>query len=207
LAASKDQKPYSRRKFIKNMTSGVISTGVALHLTKPVQTRAEQKNIPNIVQPGLEKLTFTLNGSMVSTKVKTTDTLVTVLRDIFQLTGTKVVCNQGECGGCTVLLNDKAVYACQMLALDAEGSKVTTIEGLLTGEEVHPLQKAFMEKDGLQCGYCTPGQIMSAYALLIENPEPSKNQILEALSGNLCRCSAYPKIAESVQHAAQQMKA
>jgi len=207
LADSKEQKAYSRRNFIKNMTSGVISTGVAFQLAKPVQATADVKDSSVIVKAGLEKLTFTLNGNMVGTKVKTKTTLVEMLRDTFHLTGTKVICNHGECGGCTVLLDNKAVYACQMLALDVEGKQITTIEGLMDGEKIHPLQQAFMEKDGLQCGFCTPGQIMSAYALLLENPNPSKSQILEALSGNLCRCSAYPKIAESVQYAARQIKA
>jgi aerobic-type carbon monoxide dehydrogenase small subunit (CoxS/CutS family) len=187
------------------MTTGALSTSVALHLVQPVHSKADVKDPAAIDPKGLEKLTFKLNGNMVGTKIKPETTLAEMLRDIFKLTGTKVICNHGECGGCTVLLDNKAVYSCQMLALDVEGKQVLTIEGLLREEKLHPLQQAFIDKDGLQCGFCTPGQIMSAYALLTENPKPSKTQILEALSGNLCRCSAYPKIAESVQLAAQQM--
>jgi aerobic-type carbon monoxide dehydrogenase small subunit (CoxS/CutS family) len=128
-------------------------------------------------------------------------TLAEVLRDRLDLTGTKVCCNQGTCGTCTVLLDDVAVYSCHMLALDAAGHRVTTIEGLMEGEELHPLQKAFVDRDGLQCGYCTPGQVMSAEALLLENPDPTTNEIREAMTGNLCRCGAYPKIIESIEAA------
>jgi aerobic-type carbon monoxide dehydrogenase small subunit (CoxS/CutS family) len=128
-------------------------------------------------------------------------TLAEVLRDRLDLTGTKVCCNQGTCGTCTVLLDDTAVYSCHMLALDAAGHRVTTIEGLMEGEELHPLQKAFVERDGLQCGYCTPGQVMFAQALLLANSDPTTDEIHEAMTGNLCRCGAYPKIIESIKAA------
>ena len=120
------------------------------------------------------------------------------------MSGTKIICNHGECGGCTVLLDDKAVYSCQMLALDVEGKAVTTVEGILKGGELALIQKAFVEKDGFQCGFCTPGQIMSAYALLKKNPNPSKEEVEKGMYGNICRCSAYPNIIDSVQAAAKQ---
>ncbi len=129
--------------------------------------------------------------------------LAELLRHQLKLTGTKIVCNHGECGACTVLLDNKVVYACHMLALDAAGKSVITIEGLLQGEELHPLQKAFVDHDGLQCGFCTPGQIMAAQGLLLKNPHPTREEVLVGMSGNLCRCAAYPHIIESVLAAAQ----
>jgi aerobic-type carbon monoxide dehydrogenase small subunit (CoxS/CutS family) len=128
---------------------------------------------------------------------------VELLRDHLELTGTKIGCNQGECGSCTVLVNGKAVYSCHILALDVAGKNVVTVEGLMKGEELHPVQEAFIEHDGLQCGYCTPGQIMAAQALLLKNPKPDKNEIIEGMSGNICRCAAYPNIIKSVVAAAE----
>jgi aerobic-type carbon monoxide dehydrogenase small subunit (CoxS/CutS family) len=130
-------------------------------------------------------------------------TLAELLRNRLKLTGTKIVCNQGECGGCTVLMNGKAVYSCHMLALDAAGKEITTIEGLMSGEKLHPIQQAFIDHDGLQCGFCTPGQIMAAEEILIKNSKPSKEEILDGMSGNLCRCAAYPNILKSVVAAAE----
>lgn len=132
--------------------------------------------------------------------------MVQVLREKLNLTGTKVVCNQGECGGCTVLLNGKSVYSCHILALDTNGKEVITIEGLMHGEKLHLVQQAFVEHDGLQCGFCTPGQVMAAQALLIKHPEPTEEEITEGMSGNLCRCAAYPNILKSVKAAAAQSK-
>ncbi len=144
---------------------------------------------------------LTVNGEKKTVVTHPDRSLLDVLREDLDLTGTKVCCNQGTCGTCTVLLDDLAVYSCHMLALDAAGHRVTTIEGLMEGEELHPLQKAFVDRDGLQCGYCTPGQVMSARALLLENPDPTTNEIREAMTGNLCRCGAYPKIIESIEAA------
>ncbi|MFC2136494.1 (2Fe-2S)-binding protein [Bacteroidota bacterium] len=147
-----------------------------------------------------------VNGKNLRLMIQPETTLVEILRDKLQLTGTKISCNNGECGGCTVLLDGNAVYSCHMLALDAAGKEVITIEGLMNGEELHPLQQAFIDEDGLQCGFCTPGQIMAAYALLLNNPAPTKDEITEAMSGNLCKCAAYPNIIKSVQKAAVKMK-
>ena len=113
------------------------------------------------------------------------------------------MCNHGECGACTVLLDGKAVYSCHLLALDAAGKEVVTIEGLMDGEKLHPIQEVFIEHDGLQCGFCTPGQIMSAQAIILENPSPGRKEIIKGMSGNLCRCAAYPNILKSAIAAAE----
>lgn len=193
----------SRRSFLKNVGTGVVGSYVI-----PPLLKANAKKLPKEIKDSLKgkvKIKLVVNGVEISRNVKPSATLAEFIRNDLELTGTKVVCNQGECGGCTVLVNGKPVYSCHFLALDADGSEVTTIEGLLDGETLHPIQKAFVDKDGLQCGFCTPGQIMSAYGLLLHNPKPQKKEILEALSGNLCRCGAYPKIVDSVLEASSKL--
>ena len=148
-------------------------------------------------------LKLTVNGRTVRMHIPPSLTLAELLRDRLNLTGTKVVCNHGECGSCTVVLDGRAVYSCHMLALDAAGKEVLTVEGLLEGENLHPLQEAFVKEDGLQCGFCTPGQVMAAFALLRQKPHPSLDDIKEGMAGNLCRCGAYPKIAGSILAAAE----
>ena len=133
-------------------------------------------------------------------------TLLRLLRDILDLTGAKTGCDRGECGACTVVVNEQPVYACQMLALQARGKEVVTVEGLANGDALHPIQRAFLEEDAGQCGYCTPGFVMSAYALLHRNPTPTESQIRDALQGNLCRCNAYGRIIRGVMAAADAMK-
>jgi aerobic-type carbon monoxide dehydrogenase small subunit (CoxS/CutS family) len=139
-------------------------------------------------------------------EVEPRETLLHVLRDRLKLTGTKKVCDRGECGGCTVLLDGAPVYACHFLAIRADGKKITTIEGLAEGKKLHPVQEAFIAKDGFQCGFCTPGFIMSSVALLNANPVPSLEEIKAGLSGNLCRCGNYSKIYESVASVSGQQR-
>ena len=201
---SEDSKPkkISRRKFMNQFGTGVVGT-YALFPALQTDTKttrdktSEERKVP---------LQLKVNGQIVKTAVEPETTLVELLRDELQLTGTKIICNHGQCGGCTVLLNGKAIYSCHMLALDTDGKEVLTIEGLLKGEDLNQIQEAFVEKDGLQCGFCTPGQIMAAYALLLKNPNPSKEEVLNGMSGNLCRCAAYPKIIESVLEAAERIR-
>lgn len=193
-------KEISRRKFIKNLGGGVVGAGVAV---QTLSAKQKKENRPPSISKSAVELSFTVNKKPVRLMVEPETTLVEVLRDKLKLTGTKVVCNHGECGACTVLLDGKAVYSCHMLALDAQGKQITTIEGLLDGEKLHPVQKAFVKEDGLQCGFCTPGQIMAAEAILIKNPKPSEQDIIEGMSGNLCRCSAYPNILKSAVAAAK----
>lgn len=143
-----------------------------------------------------------VNGRVHEVQVKPDAFLVDVLREQLGLTGTKYGCGMGECGACTVLADGQPIYSCLTLAVEAEGKEITTIEGLDRGGELHPVQRAFIEHGGIQCGFCTPGMILSAVALLSVNPKPSEEDIRRALSGNLCRCTGYMKIIEAVQSVA-----
>ena len=149
------------------------------------------------------RLQLEVNGESRTIPVRHHWTLLRVLRESLGLTGAKRGCDRGECGACTVLLDDKPVYACQMLALQAMGRRIVTIEGLGDSSSLHPVQRAFLEKDGGQCGFCTPGFVISAKALLDSVSDPTDEQIRQALSGNLCRCNAYGRIIESVRQAAE----
>ena len=149
------------------------------------------------------KVTVNVNGETRTAVVPGETTLLKLLREEFNLTGSKLGCDVGDCGACTVILDGKSVNSCLMLASQADGREVLTIEGLATMERLHPLQKAFEEKGSLQCGFCGPGVIMSAKALLDENPDPTEQEIRDALAGNLCRCTGYTKMIEAIQAVAQ----
>lgn len=194
----------SRRKFLKGFGTGLVGGSLLL----PAIGAAEQvdnNQVKEFLQNG-EPISVTVNGQKIHVIIEPRTTLASLLRDYLHLTGTKIVCNNGECGGCTVVMNGKAIYSCHTLALDADGQEVLTVEGLMDGEKLHPLQEAFVEEDGLQCGFCTPGQVMSAYALLQENPNPSDEEIKYGMSGNLCRCASYKEILDSVHTAAGKMQ-
>ncbi|UUX95594.1 (2Fe-2S)-binding protein [Aquabacterium sp. J223] len=148
---------------------------------------------------------FTLNGQPVETAAEPSQLLVELLRAQLGRTGTHVGCDTSQCGCCTVLMDGEAVKSCSVLAVQAEGSAVTTVEGLATGGALHPVQQAFIDCHGLQCGFCTPGMIMSAVDLLQRNPSPSDEEVVEALEGNLCRCTGYVNIVAAVQRAAKLM--
>jgi aerobic-type carbon monoxide dehydrogenase small subunit (CoxS/CutS family) len=150
-------------------------------------------------------LTITVNHVTYTINIEPNLTLVEVLRDTLGLVGTKKSCNEGECGACTVLMEGKPVASCLVLAMDAQDKEITTIEGLAEGEKLHPLQEAFVKHGGIQCGFCTPGMIMSAKALLDEKPDPTPLQVRTAISGNLCRCTGYQQIVDSVMAAAKTM--
>ena len=156
--------------------------------------------------PGRVRITLTVNGSPRELNVEPRMTLLDALRQELNLTGTKRVCNSGACGAYTVLLDNEAVYSCMTLAIACEGRSVETIEGLSDSEALHPIQEAFIEEDGYQCGFCTPGQIMAARSLLERNPAPASDEIRQGMSGNLCRCGAYQKIFASVDRAARLME-
>ena len=147
-----------------------------------------------------------VNGSKRSVKVKNNWTLLRVLRDELGLTGSKCGCDAGQCGACTVIMNGKPVLSCLTLAVSAQGQEITTIEGLAEDGRLHPLQEAFVESHALQCGFCTPGMIISAKALLDENPDPSEAEIRHSLRGNLCRCGSYPKVVKAIQDTAKKMR-
>ncbi|TEB08401.1 Nicotinate dehydrogenase small FeS subunit [Pelotomaculum schinkii] len=155
---------------------------------------------------GVKMLSFILNGEKTVVEVAPSDMLVDVLRDKLLLTGTKKGCGKGECGACTVIINGEAVNSCMVPALKAEGAVVETIEGIGRPDKLHPLQESFMDHGAIQCGFCTPGMIMSSKALLDKNPAPSREDIREAVSGNICRCTGYVKIETAVSAAAKQIR-
>jgi len=154
----------------------------------------------------MKEIKFVLNGQQHTLEVSPWRTLLEMIREDLQLTGTKEGCGQGECGSCTVIMGGKSVNSCLVLAVEADGQEITTIEGLAKGEKLHPIQEAFVEHAGMQCGFCTPGMIMSAKALLDKNSSPSPKEIREGISGNFCRCTGYTKIIESIGAAAEMMK-
>ncbi|MGH2349921.1 MAG: (2Fe-2S)-binding protein [bacterium] len=153
-----------------------------------------------------QHVTITVNGRAHSRTVAVRTTLVDFLREALGLTGTHVGCEHGVCGACTILLNGDAVRSCLLFAVQADGADVTTVEGLGTPEELHPLQEAFRDHHGLQCGFCTPGFLMTSIAFLRETPQPTDEEIREVLSGNLCRCTGYQGIVEAVRDAAQRLR-
>lgn len=154
-----------------------------------------------------QKVTLQVNEVSYSHDIEPRLLLVHYLRDVIGLTGTHVGCETSVCGACTVMLNGMAVKSCTVLAVQANGGKVLTIEGLAQGKELHPIQKGFWECHGLQCGFCTPGMILSAYQLLERHPQPTEDQIRRGIKGNLCRCTGYQHIVDSVQYAAKEMQA
>ncbi|MCS3919236.1 MAG: hypothetical protein PVTTEEND_000495 [Candidatus Fervidibacter sp.] len=152
------------------------------------------------------RISVTVNGRRYSHEVEPRLLLVHYLRDVLGLTGTHIGCETGVCGACTVLLNGQAVKSCMLFAVQADGQEITTIEGLASDGQLHPVQQGFWEKHGLQCGYCTPGMILAAVQLLQRNPNPTEEEIRHALVGNLCRCTGYQQIVEAVQWAAEKMR-
>ncbi|MBI2189746.1 MAG: (2Fe-2S)-binding protein [Acidobacteria bacterium] len=151
----------------------------------------------------MAKVTLTVNGEARTASVSPETTLLRLLREEFGLTGSKLGCDVGDCGACTVMVDGKSVNSCLMLAVQADGRDVVTIEGLATMERLHPLQQLFEDKGSLQCGFCGPGIIISAKALLDENPDPTEEEIRDALAGNLCRCTGYSKMIEAVRAVAR----
>jgi len=153
-----------------------------------------------------KKISFTLNGKKTEVQIDPTQTLLWVLRNQFGLTGTKFGCGSGYCGTCTVLINNEAVRSCTLTIGETAGKKVVTIEGLAKNGKLHPVQKAFVDNDALQCGFCTPGMVMNAVALLQKNPKPTRDEIITAMEDNLCRCGAHVRIITAIETAATQMK-
>jgi aerobic-type carbon monoxide dehydrogenase small subunit (CoxS/CutS family) len=154
----------------------------------------------------IETIRFKLNGRPVSLKVDGEHTLLWVLRTNLGVTGPKYGCGEGLCGACTVLADDVAVLACQKTIREVDGSEITTIEGLAQNGKLHPLQEAFIRHAGFQCGYCTPGMILKAYSLLAENPTPSREEIIDGMDENLCRCGAHTRIVQAIETASREMK-
>ena len=151
-------------------------------------------------------LSLTINGEPHELLVEAYSSLLDMLRDDLQLTGTKKGCDEGDCGACTVLMNGKTVTSCMVLALDAHDQEITTVEGLMQNNRLHPVQDAFVQYGGVQCGFCTPGLIMSGVGLLLENPNPTEEDVRYAIGGNLCRCTGYAKVVQAILKAAETMR-
>ncbi|MBI1951972.1 MAG: 2Fe-2S iron-sulfur cluster binding domain-containing protein [Acidobacteria bacterium] len=194
---------FTRRAFLKGIGIGSGALGAGILGAGAVPPRTAPAAGPGAtLGPGPVPITLRVNGQSKTVRVEPRVTLLDVLRDRIDLTGTKKICDRGECGGCAVLLDGRPVYACMMLALDARGRSITTIEGIAPRGGLHPVQQAFIEKDALQCGFCTPGFVVAAKALLDVNARPSLDEVRETLGGHLCRCGTYPRIFEAVLLAA-----
>lgn len=186
----------SRRGFLSSVSAGTM-VAVSVQDVPPAPAQ-EIEAVGTTVTVNLR-----INGSSRKIVVEPRWSLLYVLRDVLGLTGTKIGCDRGECGACTVIIDGKPRYACMTLAVEAQGREITTLEGLMDGEKLGPVQQAFAEEDAFQCGYCTPGQIMAVEALLRRNPSPNIEQIRHGLSGNLCRCAAYRHIFNAAARAAE----
>ena len=188
----------SRRGFLSTMGVGAASVAAASQLS--AEDAAKSKIA---VADEMVSITLNVNGRSYQHLVEPRWSLAYVLREQLHITGTKVGCERGECGACTVLIDDKPRYSCMTLAVEAQGSEIVTVEGLMTGEELGEVQQAFVEEDAMQCGYCTSGQIMSVEGLLREDPNPTRGDVAKQVSGNLCRCGAYPHILNAGERAAE----
>ena len=205
MSQNSNKKFFTRREFIKGFGGGAMGAAVATRLLP--QDAASLKTQAGTV-PVWEKktITLTINERKYAVTVEPRETLLYVIREKLNLTGSKKICDRGECGGCTVLLDGDPVYACLYLAARAEGKTITTIEGLAKDGQLHPLQEAFIDEDGYQCGFCTPGFMLSSMALLQSTEDPGLEDIKDGLSGNLCRCGNYVRIYNAVSAAAKAMR-
>ncbi|MEC9223009.1 MAG: (2Fe-2S)-binding protein [Pseudomonadota bacterium] len=183
----------SRRDFLEGTGATVVAGAAATALGIPAASAQQTGNIS-----ARTAITLVVNGARHSVEVEDRWTLAELLRDRLDLTGTKIGCNRSECGACTVLMNGQPVYSCSQLAVWADGASIQTVEGLVRNGQLSPVQEAFVENNGPQCGFCTPGQLMTATALLNSNPSPNSEEVREAMVGNLCRCSNYNAIVEAV---------
>jgi xanthine dehydrogenase YagT iron-sulfur-binding subunit len=199
---AKPKTGFSRRGFIGGVGLGGGALGTGL-----LEKEATAAPAPAVSGPGPVPITLTLNGKPVKVSVEPRVTLVDALRNYLDMTGAKRVCDRGTCGACTVLMNGKSVYACSILAVDAVGKNIETIEGLGTGANMHPVSRAFVDNDAQQCGYCTPGFVMACKGFLAENPSPTESQINHGLGGNLCRCGTYVGVRRAVLQAAKELNA
>ena len=199
----------SRRNFLKGVGTGTVAATVAPSVLIGSEKTADAQTGDAVASATIQ---LNINEETYQVEVEARTTLLTVLRDgidtggnNIDLTGAKLICDRGECGGCTVMVDGKPVYACMMLAMDAQGKQITTVEGLADGENLHPVQEAFIKHDALMCGFCTPGFVVASAALLDENANPTLEEIKGGLSGNTCRCGTYPFIFDAVKTASQKM--
>jgi xanthine dehydrogenase YagT iron-sulfur-binding subunit len=198
----KEGSGMTRRGFLTTVGAGAVGIAVSDRIGSSPAEAAE------VTEPGeAVRIALTINGRKHHLLVEPRWSLLFVLREHLGLTGTKSGCERGECGACTVLVNDVPRYACMTLAVEVAGQEITTLEGLMHGEELGPVQQAFVEKDAFQCGYCTTGQVVAAEGLLRVTPEPTLDQIREGMSGNLCRCGCYAHVFQAVARAAELRRA
>lgn len=197
---------WSRRDFLQNTAAAAAGVGIAAAGTTCAPVQAAPSAVTG-AGAALVETSLTINGAKTSLVLQPRQTLLDVLREQLHFTGTKKGCDHGQCGSCTVLVDGRRINACLTLAVTLDGADVTTVEGLAKGDELHPVQQAFIDHDGFQCGYCTSGQICSAVALLKENHAGSDEEIREWMSGNLCRCGAYPNIVAAIRDAKTKMPA
>jgi aerobic-type carbon monoxide dehydrogenase small subunit (CoxS/CutS family) len=190
---------HSRRTFLKSL--GTVAATAATAQVQSVAAELEKVNAEKTVGPGAVPVTLKVNGGTLNLMLEPRVTLLDALRNYSSLTGAKEGCDRAACGACTVLMDDLPVYACQKLAIEAQGREITTIEGLAKNGKLSPVQQAFWDRDALQCGYCTPGFIMSVTALLKQNPHPTTDEIKHACAGNLCRCGTHPHIIQAALQA------
>jgi len=195
--------PETRRAFLKQIaaTGAAVAIGPTLRSIRALDAAEPSSTSTNAPANDFIHVNLKINGKEHALDVDPRTTLLDALRERLHLTGSKKGCDHGQCGACTVLINGRRVNSCLTLALMHEGDEITTIEGLANGDKLHPVQSAFIEHDGFQCGYCTPGQICSAVALLKENHANSDDEIREFMSGNICRCGAYPNIIAAIKDA------
>jgi len=198
----------SRRDFLRGLGGSVAATAAlaAGASDQPADAAPALQDASAPRLKGTVRARLNINGQERAVQVEPRTTLLTALRDHLDLTGAKRICDRGSCGGCTVMLDGKPVYSCMMLAVDAQGHKITTVEGLGSPEKMHPVQEAFVEHDGLMCGFCTPGFVVSCAALLQKNPSPTLDQVKDACAGNICRCGTYPRVFEAALAAAKKMR-
>jgi aerobic-type carbon monoxide dehydrogenase small subunit (CoxS/CutS family) len=202
-APTDTKRGLSRRGFLKG--AGVTAAGAAIVETglASFAEAAEQEKAQQILGPGSISITLKVNGVDKKLTVEPRTTLAEALRVNLDMTGTKVVCDRGACSACTVHIDGTPMLSCMTLAVAAQGKEIKTIEGLAQGDQLHPVQEQFIAHDAMQCGFCTPGMIMSCAALLERNPRPTLDDVKQAVSGNLCRCGTYPKVFEATLAAAQ----
>src|SRR5580692_3528714 len=184
----------SRRNFLK--TAGV--SGLATAVTSVGVAEVEAQSGPAVVGPGDVPITLMVNGKRVDLQIEPRVTLLNAIRNRADLTGNKRVCDRGACGACTMIVDGRTVYSCSTLAIEVQGKQIRSVDGLASGDQLHPVQQAFCDKDALMCGFCTPGFIMASVALLEKNPNPTPEQIKKGLDGNICRCGTFSRIFEAV---------
>jgi xanthine dehydrogenase YagT iron-sulfur-binding subunit len=201
VSSRKDPAGFSRRGFISGVgLGGALGTGL-------LEREAAAAPVPaNVAGPGPVAITLTINGKPVNVTVEPRVTLLDAMRNYLDLTGAKRVCDRGTCGACTVILAGKTVYSCSVLAIDAQGKSIETIEGLAAGNNLHPVSAAFVNHDAQQCGYCTAGFVMAAKGFIDQHPNPTVEDVKHGLGGNLCRCGTYMGIRQAVVEAAKEMR-